>query len=159
MRNLNIHACWLDKECRSDGVPAFTYLNLYWFTIRINPVYQRHVYFKESHWTWKPRHLVQFWRQYNRPDRPGGTDPRWSTREGLTALHREHDELMERLVAGTITPAEVAQQLYLAKPEVKRHLRYYLQRTRTDSDIKALGYGRFYLRNRHAPVSSPPSKR
>jgi hypothetical protein len=53
-RQLGIHACWLDKECRGYGVPAFTYLHLWWLTIRINPLYTRGYGFE--------RHVLQAWR-------------------------------------------------------------------------------------------------
>lgn len=41
VKKVGIHACWLDRECRSHGVPAFTYVNLWWFTVRINPIRDR----------------------------------------------------------------------------------------------------------------------
>jgi len=57
-RAIGIHACWADRECRSYGVPAFTYLHLWWFTVRFNPPRERIA--GAQKWDW---HLVQVWWQ------------------------------------------------------------------------------------------------
>lgn len=40
-KKIGIHACWLDRDCRKDGVPAFTYFFCWWFTVWINPPHDR----------------------------------------------------------------------------------------------------------------------
>jgi hypothetical protein len=37
-----IHACWLDKDCRSVPTPAHTYITVFGRTIRINPPYSNY---------------------------------------------------------------------------------------------------------------------
>lgn len=57
---IGVHACWWDKECRNIGVPAFTYFNFWWFTIRINPPRDRWMEAVTGRrWDW---HVIQIWR-------------------------------------------------------------------------------------------------
>lgn len=60
-KRIGVHACWLDRECRSYGVPAFTYLNFWWFTVRINPPRDRWLdrVAGEKRWHWD---VIQVWR-------------------------------------------------------------------------------------------------
>lgn len=63
-KSFGVHACWLDHDCRAFGVPAFTYLNLWWVTIRINPPYDRWLKKVTGRgWDW---HIVQVWRNRDR---------------------------------------------------------------------------------------------
>lgn len=63
-RSVGIHACWADRDCRSHGVPAFTYINLWWFTVRLNPPREQ----LDGRWNW---HLVQVLRPAPRLPDPG----------------------------------------------------------------------------------------
>ena len=54
-RRIGVHSCLLDRECRQYGVPGFTYLHLWWFTVRFNPPREK----LDGSWNW---HLVQVWR-------------------------------------------------------------------------------------------------
>lgn len=61
---LGVHSCWLDKDCRHWGVPPFLTFNLWWVSIRLNPIYTpKYAQWKEcSPWTLRPWHWVQVWR-------------------------------------------------------------------------------------------------
>lgn len=61
-RVFRLHACWLDSDCRSVGVPAHTYLTLFGWTWRINPPFSRRYFILRDEppklrigtgWTWR----------------------------------------------------------------------------------------------------------
>lgn len=64
-KKVGIHACWLDKDCRKHGVPAFTYFFCWWFTMRINPFHDRLLDKVAADRGLKPRiywrDAIQFW--------------------------------------------------------------------------------------------------